>query len=52
MRERAAELGGEFVVEKRPLGGITVRARLPILETVTSPATMPEQDPELHIKEE
>jgi signal transduction histidine kinase len=36
MRERAAELGGEFVVKNKPSGGTTVRARLPILELPTS----------------
>jgi signal transduction histidine kinase len=30
MRERAAELGGEFMVEKPPTGGTRVTARLPI----------------------
>jgi signal transduction histidine kinase len=52
MRERAAELGGEFAVENKRSGGTTVRARLPILELATSPVTMPELDPALHMKEE
>ena len=52
MRERANELGGKFAVKNKRSGGTTVRARLPILEAVTSPATMPELDPELHMKEE
>lgn len=30
MRERASELGGECVIERDPLGGTCVRARLPI----------------------
>jgi len=51
MRERASELGGEFAVEKKPSGGTTVRARLPILELAVSPATLPEQDPALQTKE-
>ena len=36
MRERAAELGGEFVIENNPLGGTTVRANLPITNTLES----------------
>jgi signal transduction histidine kinase len=32
MRERAAELGGEFGIEKKPTGGTGVRARLPLLK--------------------
>jgi signal transduction histidine kinase len=47
MRERAGELGGEFVVERKPSGGIIIRARLPISELAVSPATMPEQGPVL-----
>jgi signal transduction histidine kinase len=31
MRERAAELGGECVVEPGPAGGTRVRARLPLV---------------------
>lgn len=31
MRERAEELGGECVIEKNPTGGVTVRARLPLI---------------------
>jgi two-component system NarL family sensor kinase len=30
MRERAAELGGECIIENNPTGGTIVRARLPI----------------------
>jgi signal transduction histidine kinase len=30
MRERAAELGGECVIENNPTGGTIVRARLPV----------------------
>jgi signal transduction histidine kinase len=52
MGERAAELGGEFAVKNKRSGGTTVRARLPILELATSPVTMPELDPALHMKEE
>jgi signal transduction histidine kinase len=33
MRERAAELGGEFSIESRPSGGTRLRARLPIPES-------------------
>ena len=51
MRERASELGGEFAIEKKPSGGTTVRARLPISELAVSPATMPDEDPELQTKE-
>ena len=51
MRERAGELGGEFSVEKRPSGGTTVRARLPIMELTTSSATLPEQGPVFPMKE-
>jgi len=36
MRERAAELGGEFVVENNPFGGTTVRAKLPITNSLIS----------------
>jgi two-component system, NarL family, sensor kinase len=52
MRERASELGGKFAVQNRPSGGTTIRARLPISELSISPATMPEQAPALHMKEE
>jgi signal transduction histidine kinase len=41
MRERAAELGGEFVVESGPPGGTRVRAKLPLtnaLESASLPA--------------
>jgi signal transduction histidine kinase len=31
IRERAAELGGEYAVENNPLGGTNVKARLPIM---------------------
>ena len=30
MKERAAELGGDCVIESNPIGGATVRARLPL----------------------
>lgn len=30
MRERAEELGGECLIENNPMGGVTVRARLPL----------------------
>jgi signal transduction histidine kinase len=30
MRERAAELGGDFVIENNASGGTSVKARLPI----------------------
>jgi signal transduction histidine kinase len=36
MRERAAELGGKFVVENNPFGGTTVRANFPITNSLMS----------------
>ena len=52
MRERAGELGGEFAVENKLSGGTTVRARLPILELASSPATIPELEAAPYMKEE
>ncbi|HXQ33812.1 MAG TPA: sensor histidine kinase, partial [Anaerolineales bacterium] len=55
MRERAAELGGEFVVENNPSGGTMVRAKLPItnnLESASSVANLQEQAPLLQKKEQ
>ncbi len=45
MRERAAELGGECVIENNPTGGTIVRARLPInnLESASLLATSQER---------
>ena len=51
MRERAGELSGEFVVERKPSGGTIIRARLPISELAVSPVTMPDEDPGLQTKE-
>jgi signal transduction histidine kinase len=51
MRERAGELGGELVVERKPSGGTTVRARLPISELTISPATELDENPEPQTKE-
>lgn len=36
MRERAAELGGECVIENIPAGGTSVRARLPIRKEINN----------------
>lgn len=36
MRERAAELGGQFVIENNPSGGTRIRANLPITNTPES----------------
>ena len=38
MRERAAELGGEFVIENSPSGGTRMRAELPITNTLEAPS--------------
>jgi signal transduction histidine kinase len=55
MRERAAELGGEFVIENSLSGGTMVRAKLPITNTLESAsllANLQEQTPALQKKEQ
>ena len=45
MRERAAELGGEFMVENKPTGGTIVRAQFPIANTLESASLLAKQEP-------
>lgn len=60
MRERAAELGGKFIVEDRPSGGTMVRAKLPITNAVElsgvgmakPESTLQEPDPDVQKKEQ
>jgi signal transduction histidine kinase len=37
MRERASELGGEYVIENNPSGGTRVKAQLPLALSGMSP---------------
>jgi len=45
MRERAAELGGEFRVENKPTGGTIVRAKFPITNTLETAGLLAKQEP-------
>jgi signal transduction histidine kinase len=52
MRERAAELVGEFVVENNPFGGTTVRAKLPITNSLMSSTLLENLQEQASILEE